>query len=484
MRLRTRSSLTGCIIFLFLFLVISCKKQSPQQNLETLPAAQGTPAELSIDFNHPSYLIPSDYLGLSFEMTAIADSNYFNVDNLSFVRLIQNLGTGIIRIGANGVDVMHWSGQARKPSTTKYSIATTDMDRFSAFIHAVGWQTIVGLNFGSDFNPVIAGNEAKYVARSLGDLLYSFEVGNEADIYPTNGFRKSNYSVNDFNGEWEQYYYSVISASPGSALTGPAFAYNRSWLSSFAKQENSRVKKLTIHFYQAGPATDPSININTILAPKADTAINVFARAVKSIAGGAGLQYRISECNSIYDGGKNDVSNSFASALWAIDFMYLMAYQGCTGINFHGGNNGPYTPIGLSAGEFFAKPEYYAMLFFKNAAIGNLLPCKLNVSNENVSAYASQTADGKLYVSIVNKEPATQVAVTVQTGTAAFHSVSLASLTAASLTATEGISFQGNTIQPDGGLSVSQVKQYSVVSSEVTINVGAASAMLLVFSPS
>lgn len=459
-----------------------CHKTNAGSTYGPLPPAQGAPVQVTIDPAHPSYPISPSYLGLSFEMTAITDSNYFNPNNTVFIRLIKNLGTGILRIGANGVDKTYWSGQPRYPSMAKDSIASTDIDRFGLFIHAVGWKTIFGLNCGGDFNPSAAADEGKYVSGDLGGLLQSFEVGNEADLYPRNGYRTTSFTESDFNNEWEQYYQAVEKTTPHSVFSGPAFAYNRSWLASFAQAEYSRVNELTIHYYQAGPGTDTSINLNTILSPKADSAIDLFGNAVATIAGGVHLPYRVAECNSIYGGGKTNVSNTFGASLWAIDYMWRLAYTGCTGINFHGGGNGPYSPIGYSAGNFFPKPEYYSMLFFKYGAQGKVIPCAVQANGKNVTAYAAQGADGKLYVSIVNKEPETQVAVTLQTG-ASYHSVSQSPLTAASLNATDGITFEGYAMQADGTMTTSPAKSFSISQASFTVNVTAASALLLVVSP-
>jgi hypothetical protein len=474
--------LSHLLVLLSAFFLQSCNKTDASGNYGPLPPAQGIPVQVTIDPQHPSYSISPDYLGLSFEMTAITDSNYFNPANAVFIRLIKNLGTGIVRIGANGVDKTYWSGQTRYPSMAKDSIASTDIDRFSLFIRAIGWKTIFGLNCGGNFNPSTAAEEAKYVSDDLSGLLQSFEVGNEADLYPRNGFRTAAFSVSDFDDEWGQYYQAVESASPHSIFSGPAFAYNRNWLTAFAQAESSRINELTIHYYQAGPGTDTSINLNTLLAPKADSAIDFFGHSIAAIANGVDLPYRIAECNSIYGGGKTNVSNTFGASLWALDFMWRLAYTGCTGINFHGGGNGPYSPIGYSSGSFFPKPEYYSMLFFKYGAQGHVLPCTVESNNKNVTVYASKTADGKLYVTIINKEPETSLAMTMQTG-AKYHSVSLESMTAANLNATEGISFQGHIMQSNGTMITSSPQTYSINDSSFTVHTAAASALLVVVSP-
>jgi Glycosyl hydrolase family 79, N-terminal domain len=466
------------ILFGVLFLAC-CKKTNSQKGLEPLPSAQGVPITVEIDPQHPSFTIAPDYLGLSFEMTAITDSIYFNPDNTVFIRLIKNLGTGIFRIGANGVDKTFWTGRSRLVTTPADSITTTDVDRFSRFIQAIQWKTIFGLNLGGNFSPATAADEVSYVSNDLPGLLQSFEVGNEADLYNNNGYRNTSYSESDFNGEWQQYYNAVETTVPKAVFSGPAFAYNQTWLYDFARQESSHINELTIHYYQGGPGTDPSINLNTLLAPNADSAMDKFGNAIYAIALSMQTPYRIAECNSIYGGGKTNVSNTFGASLWAIDFMWRLAYSGCSGINFHGGGNGPYSPIGDSAGIFFAKPEYYSMLFFKNGAQGTVVPCNVNAGTENITAYASKAVDGTIYVSIVNKEPQTSVAATLQTGVSA-RSVTLSSLTASDLNATSGLVLQGYTLNPDGSLVTGSLQSYSVSESGITVNVPAASAMLIV----
>jgi hypothetical protein len=468
-------------VFGILFLVC-CKKTNTQQNLLPLPPAHGVPINVTIDPEHPSFTIASDYLGLSFEMTAITDTNYFNANQTTFIQLIKNLGTGIFRIGANGVDKTFWTGKSRQTSTPVDSIATTDIDRFNHFIQAIKWKTIFGLNLGGNFNPTTAADEAGYVSKDLSGLLQSFEVGNEADLYPENGYRNSGYTETDFDGEWKQYFNAVETTTPNAVFSGPAFAYNQAWLYDFARQESSHVNELTIHYYQAGPGTDPSINLNTLLAPSADSVMEKFANAIYAIALSMQTPYRIAECNSIYGGGKTNVSNTFGASLWAIDFMWRLAYSGCSGINFHGGGNGPYSPIGDSAGIFFAKPEYYSMLFFKNGAQGKVLPCNVNAGAENVTAYASKTTDGTIYVSVLNKEPQTDVAVTLQTGTSV-RSVTLSSLTASNLNATTGLVLQGYTLNPDGSIMTSSLQSYTTAESGITVNIAASSAMLVIIHP-
>ena len=45
------------------------------------------------------------------------------------------------------------------------------------------------------------------------------------------------------------------------------------------------------------------------------------------------------ETNSFYGGGKDGVSNSFAAALWTLDYLLVLASYGCAGVNMETGVN-------------------------------------------------------------------------------------------------------------------------------------------------
>ncbi len=91
-------------------------------------------------------------------------------------------------------------------------------------------------------------------------------------------------------------------------------------------------------------------------------------------AKGIGIPYRMAECNSFYNGGASGVSDSNASTLWVIDYLYDSAQGGAVGVNFHGGGNGTgYTPIADSNGTVVgARPEYHGILFFTLPGQGTL----------------------------------------------------------------------------------------------------------------
>lgn len=84
----------------------------------------------------------------------------------------------------------------------------------------------------------------------------------------------------------------------------------------------------------------------------------------------------MAECNTVSQGGKIGVSNVFASALWALDYMWSVALSNGVGVNFHGGSISKYAPIVVDEkGIPTPRPIYYAMLAFKYGSEGgNIVP--------------------------------------------------------------------------------------------------------------
>src|SRR6202008_375762 len=123
---------------------------------------------------------------------------------------------------------------------------------------------------------------------------------------------------------------------------------------------------LTHHYYREGQSRGSTIPKLLGVDPKLQTQLNTLRAASQS----CGVPYRICEVNSFSGGGRPGVSDTMASALWVLDYMYTLATNGCSGVNIETGVNhlgfvSSYSPIGDDErGNYSAKPEYYGMLAF------------------------------------------------------------------------------------------------------------------------
>jgi hypothetical protein len=456
-------------VFLF-----ACRKEHTNP-IPSLPPANGIPVNVTIDQTQKGYAISPNFLGLSFETAILTENpNFLNVNNTTLIQLIKNLGPGILRIGGDSSDETFWAGNGHSGSTD--SLTTTDIDRLSGFANAIGWPVLFGLNLGND-DAYAAADEAKYVHNSLGPNLYAMQSGNEPDVYRMFGLRDPAYTFNNYQDDWETYRYVIESATPGTPFAGPDIAYNTDWITYFANAESNNVKLMDAHYYVSGPATDPNITYQSILWPSLK--LNNVLQVLKTESSTYHLPYRITEVNSIYGGGKAGVSDVFASALWALDFMWTVAENGGQGINFHGGDNLVYSPVYVNKyGVLTTMPEYYAMLAFKyGASGGTIIPASIETTY-NCSVYACAHPDNSWSVTLINKDAANNFSFTIPLSQKS-ATVQVARLKAPSLTTAAGTTFGGGTVNADGTFKPSVAEQYLVTQTSFVINVPAGSAAVV-----
>ena len=471
-------------LVLFFLLLFACRKESktlppPIQIPQKLPPANGLAVTVTIDQKNLGAVIPENFEGLSYE-TAILTQNpeVLNINDKVFIQLIKNLGPGLLRIGGDSSDEIFWTGNTRKTGTGKDSLTTSDIDRLAAFSSQTGWPVLFGLNFGSS-NIGAAVSESEYAYGSLQNNLYALQVGNEPDVYQLYGLRSPNYSIDDYLGEFETYRLAIRSTVPSASFAGPGIAYDTDFIGSFADNESNNVSMLDAHYYVAGPATDPSITYKTILSYnwKLGNLFNVLTQNSNKFS----LPFRITECNSIYGGGKAGVSDIFASALWALDLMWTIASDNGQGINFHGGTGLVYSPITTDNGVITARPEYYAMLAFKYASTGGtIISAANNQPGYNCSTYAAvNTVNNTTSVTLINKDDINNLSFTIQAGKTVSN-IEIAWLTAPAITSTTGLTFAGGKVKPDGTF-VPAPTEYAVNQTSFVVNVPAGNAAVVTF---
>ena len=456
----------------------ACKRELIKADL---PAEQSVPVTVVVNQNQRGYRISPIFQGLSYETGLLAQGpGFLDENNTVLVQLIKNLGPGVLRIGGNTSDEINWIGDAEKvDSVSKRMLNTDDIDRLSAFARAIHWPVIFGLNLGNN-DAVAAANEALYVHSKLQENLFAFQSGNEPDVFKLR-LRSPNYNYDQYQREWNTYFSGVKKLVPYARFAGPDMdPFNPGWFNSFAVNEHKNVRLLDGHYYDCGPASDPSINYHNILKP--NKKLDGYLVQLNKISSSYRLPFRVSECNSVWGGGKPGVSDTFASSLWALDYMWTVAGNNGQGINFHGGSSRfAYTPIAIESANAVARPEYYAMLAFKYASTsGMIIPATITDPRDynNCSAYACANADNTYSITLINKETYKNFSFTIQLSKTA-SSVKIARLTAPAITAKEGVTFAGNAVNADGTFTPGNIEQYTTNSKNIVISVPAGSAAVV-----
>jgi hypothetical protein len=384
------------------------------------PGAEPDPsavrAEVSFQSVDTAARVDSRYAGLSYEKDKLAEP-LFTGTNTALIRLFRLLGPGVLRVGANAVDRSSWNGAVSGLTP----ILPTQVDALAAFLQATQWQVIYGVNMARN-TPANAASEAAYVAERLGPSLLVWEIGNEPDLYRRNEYRPNEWTYDDYLEEWRALRAAMSEASPGVSFSGPAAAFDLARFAlPFARDEGARVPLLTHHYYRAD-RDDPASTLALLLQP--DPALLSELISLVSAASDAGMAQgaRLAEANSFFNGGKANVSNAYGTALWVMDFLFICAVAGCTGVNLHGGGSGPgYTPIADRNGVVVeARPEFYGMLMFTQAAQGRPLDSVLVPSPTiNISAWGVRRDDGGLNAILINKDDSRSASMNVTTGIAA-----------------------------------------------------------------
>lgn len=345
--------------------------------------------------------------------------------NEGFFQFMRNLGPGVLRLGGNSQDNTCWDASAApRRAWCKGTLTLGTFQLFADAAKASGWRLIIGLNLKQDSPQWALDEVTQGIAKAIEPAqVVGLEPGNEPDLFNRGGFRPATYSVADFVKDFTAYE-RAFAANPVArhyGIAGPAICCrwdNARDLGAIIQGIGaSRLKVVTAHNYPLTTCGGRSVTVQQLLAPELMARFRQASRALVAVAHQRHLPIALAETNSASCGGMPGVSNSFASALWGLDWLYTAAREGFSEVNFHtsyraGGSS--YDPIDSygrmnSAGhvqyENIARPLYYAMYLFARHASGEyLLPVGVRTA-ANVRAYATMAcADCGVNLVVINKD--------------------------------------------------------------------------------
>ncbi|CEK16057.1 hypothetical protein CWRG_01362 [Chthonomonas calidirosea] len=434
--------------------------------------------------------IPKDFLGLSYEAPALT-SPYFDISNRVYVQLLRNLGPGSFRFGGNSVENTFWlQATADANQTTRRSLRRptvlkgADLDRVFRFARAIGWHVILGVNLGH-FNPQMAADEAHYALTHGGRTLTGIEIGNEADLYGSNGWRTRDWDYAQYHRDFIAYVSAIEQETPGTPIVAPAFCCSLGyrWLPQLLHDDAADIHLVSFHMYplyhapgSKGPTSEQLLS--TKVARWEDQHLQELASDVAPYR----LPLRMAETNSVAGGGMPGVSDTYVAALWVADYLFRVAEHGLSGVNFHGGFfRGGYSPIWEQNGVFSAAPEYYGILLFHQASQGRPVQIQVEAPSDiNVVAHAVAGSKGRLYVAIINKDFQNGAEVHLLLPSS-FRYGALIRLNGPAANAQDGITLGGREVSADGTWSPANHEHVTVSDRMAIVSVPALSAALVTF---
>jgi hypothetical protein len=422
----------------------------------------GAPVSVSVAAHPAGAAVPADFLGLSFEMRSLPTiADYAMRGDL--VQLMRSLGTGVMRFGGVSADEqVAWAGSgSTRPAWASATVTEGDLAGLAGLARATGWRVLLTVNL-AHYDPPAAAQEAAAARRLLGSYLAGVEIGNEPDTFVRKGLRGAGWSLSTYLAQAAAYHAAIHAAAPGVAIAGPdpsTGATGLGWLRAVASSPTLRPALLTDHYYPLS-SCGSTPTVSELLSPNVRHKESRMLGAMLFIAHTSKTPVRLDETNSISCEGEPGVSNTFASALWALDFTTRAMTTGVAGLNFHDLIADPVaysplfapTPAALAAGALHAAPEWYALLAARPLLGARPLPTSVTgAAPGELTASAFRSPDGRLQIVLVDYDPPGSIplAVHLRVPRGLGHS-NVLRLTAPSPTATSGVRLGGRRLAPDG----------------------------------
>ena len=444
--------------------------------------APAKPVEIRIDPASVLGKTPDDFLGFGYEISSVAVPRLFSAKNKTLLQYYRNLGNkGVVRIGGNTADFSKWEPYGQAVSAPKATVTNKQViDDLGAFLHATGWQLIWNLNLGSS-SVESAVNQAMAVAAAAKDRLLCFQIGNEPDLFSRSEHRPASYGYAEYYREFSRFAAALRNRLPGAPLAGPDVAGAMNWVVPFAEAEGKKLNLLTAHYYRAGQK-QPAATFQNLL--NTDPRFLKLTSELKEDSHRFGIPYRLCELNSFSGGGKPGVSDTFTSALWALDLLFTLAFQEGAGINLETGVNqlgfvSSYSPIFEDEqGQLSARPCYYAMLAFALAGRGKRIKTTLAANGLNLTAFSTMNEAGNIWLTVINKDLASRATVKVA-GLEQFAAGHVLRLTAPRFDSKTNVKLGGAEVSNEGHWNVKNYEHFRTSGGNVQVPLEPASAALI-----
>lgn len=363
------------------------------------------PVTVTVGARTSGAAIPANFVGLSFGMKSLPRARFFNATNAQLITLFQNLGIHHLRLGGTTVE---WPAETPIPNES-------EIDNLFAFAQAAGVRNVICSLRLLESDPArqySATNAAiaKYIWAHYRPWLDCFAIGNEPDVKRVFDHDLTITNFTTYLEKWRAFADAVTNAVPEAKFAGPdAGSANVYWTTHFAdaEKDSGMISAVTEHFYVGGKGrgVEPTQGIDAMLSSDwVEACQNLYDKVAMPVSSD-GLPFRFTEANDHYSGGVRDASDTFAGALWALDFLHWWAAHGASGVDFHNTQwvvNDVITPD--SDGRLKINPKGYGIKAFDLGGHGAAEAVTMsNPEKLNITAYAVSGA-GDLFVTIINKE--------------------------------------------------------------------------------
>jgi hypothetical protein len=308
-------------------------------------------------------------------------------------------------------------------------------------------------------------NDVNYIQGVINDgfsaNVLGYELDNEPDFYPYpfEGYRPMGWTYADYLAETAGYQatFAQLVATPQLIATAAALSYGDVGIPALMKQESGQLSTFTAHQYALSACNSPSPTVAQLLADS--SAHDYYPRYAGLVQTLGTIPVRVGEMNSVSCTGLSGVSNTLAASLWLVDTAFEAKLAGAAGFNLHSNgsttNTGPYGngaaayDIGYNNnGSMTVYAPFYGVLFFAQAIQNSAkpLPVVIGQTSGNVKVWATIDASNNVRVAVLEKDtdgPSKSKTVTLNLGTSYTKTGTITTMTAASVSAINGITIAG-----------------------------------------
>jgi Glycosyl hydrolase family 79 C-terminal beta domain len=485
---------------------------APASAYESSVSVSGTPVTRPL---------PSGFLGIAIRFGTVTgwEPGGSAPPNPVLAHLIHNLnptGRPSIRIGGESTDRSWWPtpGVSRPLGVTE-TLGPAWGRALKQLAVSTDAKLLLGLNLEAD-RPRLDRNEAHQYLRLVGRRYISaLEIGNEPDLYPLIPWyklvdgkvepwyvkggvpvfaRKRTYDPAQFGQELSR----TLAVLPKLPEAGPETGHPE-WVQQFVDVVRPRGLPMTLTSHAYGlnqcvkdPAARsyPSVSHLLTLFASRENMLHYDAPYI-SLAHADGGSFRVDELGSVTCHGRAGVSDTMASALWALDALFYLDSRNVDGVNLHsypGSSNGlfDFTHVnGIWAAT--VHPLYYGAVMFAGAAPeGSRLLAVRGGALPQLRAWSTLGTDHKVRVLLINDSLQSTGHITVHSPTGwGSRAASIDRLLAPSATATSDVTLGGQSFTPgsDGALAAPKPLTVSPQRGAYTVAMAPGTAALLTLSP-
>ncbi|KAG7092119.1 hypothetical protein E1B28_008493 [Marasmius oreades] len=283
-----------------------------------------------------------------------------------------------------------------------------------------------GVNFGQN-NITATFLQAQSIAKAFssreitnaGIKLDFIEIGNEADLFRSNGFRSPNYSVSEYVPEWIAFAKNIsaaakISSKSHTKFLGGGFAGAGSTVNFTARaiidlgilssEPGSHITTISQHLYSGSFCSGSGALLQDLMTKSTIRAnLTRFTPDIAAVTS-RNIEYVFGETNSFSCHGSPNVSNTAGAALWTLDYALFGRTINISRIFFHEGIGFKYNLIQpatlthsiLDGSDLPAplpphvQPQYYAAIIAAEAIGkgGRTQIAELSIDNTRITGYA------------------------------------------------------------------------------------------------